>query len=431
MATAAKGGGGGQSAYNNQVVTFVGENSTGGVEPQVEITYTSASQGGGDTVTTNTTVSGAQTKQLTIKSDRVGIQTVRCVISHPTAVLNHADANGNTTLASGVFDSGLSTKTVDFESISAVNNTRSILNYEVVSDLDHTKSYGSLSFGNQNLFLNSFDAQANESTVDSAAQTIIVYPPEENITVKITLAGAAGQGFNGNTGGEGGVTIFSYTLQQNTEYAFKLGYTISPPSALGYGGAGAYFYEKGRLLVACGGGGASGWFSGNGGSGGGAGVSGGSGSGQSAGSGGQSVSGGQLPSTGSFASGVNGGKVESCTTGDYYAAQGLAPCSDIGSSQFRDYLGNINTNTASITRGYKAAPNPSYGFRYNGGNSSSIVNGTYVGGGGAGAYGGDATTSVSGGGGGASGYTNGSVNIISASQGGNTSRASALTIELL
>ena len=108
MATAAKGGGGGQSAYNNQVVTFIGENSTGGVEPQVEITYTSASQGGGDTVTTNTTVSGAQTKQLTIKSDRVGIQTVRCVITHPTAVLNHADANGNTNLASGVYESGLS-----------------------------------------------------------------------------------------------------------------------------------------------------------------------------------------------------------------------------------------------------------------------------------------------------------------------------------
>ena len=96
MATAAKGGGGGQSAYNNQVVTFVGENSTGGVEPQVEITYTSASQGGGDTVTTNTTVSGAQTKQLTIKSDRVGIQTVRCVISHPKA--DNPGPNGNTNL---------------------------------------------------------------------------------------------------------------------------------------------------------------------------------------------------------------------------------------------------------------------------------------------------------------------------------------------
>ena len=61
MATSATGGGGGQSAYNNQVVTFVGENSTGGVEPLVEITYTSASQGGGDTVTTITTVSGEQT----------------------------------------------------------------------------------------------------------------------------------------------------------------------------------------------------------------------------------------------------------------------------------------------------------------------------------------------------------------------------------
>ena len=431
MATAAKGGGGGQSAYNSQVLTLVGENSTSGVEPQVEVTYTSASQGGSTTITENTTITGAQTKQLKIKSDRVGVSTVRCVISHPTATLNHADANGNTIVASGVFDGGLSTETADFETISAINNTRSILNYEVVDDLDNDKSYGSLAFGNQNLFLNSFDAQADESIVDSASQTIIVYPPEENITVKITLAAAAGQSFNGNTGGEGGVTIFSYTLQKNTEYAFKLGYTISPPSALGYGGAGAYFYEKGRLLIACGGGGASGWFGGNGGSGGGAGIVGSSGSGQSAGSGGQSVSSGQLLSAGVFASGLNGGKVESCTTGDYYANQGITPCGDIGTSKFRDYLGNINSNTASITRGYKASPGPGYGFRYNGGNSSSIVNGTFVGGGGAGAFGGNATTSVSGGGGGASGYTNGSVNIISASQGGNTSRASALTIELL
>ena len=102
--------------------------------------------------------------------------------------------------------------------------------------------------------------------------------------------------------------------------------------------------------------------------------------------GGQSVSAGQLPSTGSFASGVDGGKVESCTTGDYYSAQGLAPCSDIGSSQFRDYLGNTlkHQTFASITRGYKISPNPGYGFRYNGGNSSSIVNGAYIGGGGAG-----------------------------------------------
>ena len=49
---------------------------------------------------------------------------MKCRISHPTAVLNHADANGNTTLASGVFDGGLSTKTVDFEVISADNTSQ-------------------------------------------------------------------------------------------------------------------------------------------------------------------------------------------------------------------------------------------------------------------------------------------------------------------
>ena len=55
--------------------------------------------------------------------------------------------------------------------------------------------------------------------------------------------------FNVNDGGKGGVTVFSYTLQKNTEYVFKLGTTVSPPTSLGYGGAGAFFYEKGRLLV--------------------------------------------------------------------------------------------------------------------------------------------------------------------------------------
>ena len=108
------------------------------------------------------------------------------------------------------------------------------------------------------------------------------------------------------------------------------------------------FYEKGRLLVACGGGGASGWFSGNGGAGGGAGVAGSSGTGSS-GSGGQSVGSGQLTSTGSFASGVTGGKVESCTTGDYYAGQGVSPCNDIGNSvKFRTFDGTEVSSSASI-----------------------------------------------------------------------------------
>ena len=84
-----------------------------------------------------------------------------------------------------------------------------------------------------------------------------MYPPDENIAVKITMGASAGFGHNGNTRGRGGVTVFTYTLQKNTEYVFKLGTTVSPPTSLGYGGAGVFFYEKGRLLVACGGGGAS------------------------------------------------------------------------------------------------------------------------------------------------------------------------------
>ena len=63
-------------------------------------------------------------------------------------------------------------------------------------------------------------------------------------------------------------------ITEKVEYTFKLGATVEPTASIGRGGAGAYFYEKGRLLVACGGGGASGWYGGSGGDGGGAGVAG-------------------------------------------------------------------------------------------------------------------------------------------------------------
>ena len=46
MAANATGGSGGQSAYNSQVATLK-ENSETGVQPFVEVTYTSATQGGG------------------------------------------------------------------------------------------------------------------------------------------------------------------------------------------------------------------------------------------------------------------------------------------------------------------------------------------------------------------------------------------------
>ena len=282
-------GAGGESSYNSNVITLTGQNSATGIDPIIEVTYTSAEEGaGGSSITNNITVSGATTPTLKLTSDGIITSNVKCQISHPTSVLNSADANGDTTLSDGTLNGGLVTKTAEFEVISAANKTISILNFETVNDKDSS----SHSSGSQNLFLNDINFQMSDTDTDPlvSGRTFIMYPPDENITVKITMGASAGGGFNGNEGGTGGITVFSYTLQKNTEYVFKLGVTVSPPTSLGYGGAGAFFYEKGRLLVACGGGGASGWYSGNGGNGGGAGVAGSSGSGSSGGDGGQSVS---------------------------------------------------------------------------------------------------------------------------------------------
>ena len=411
MANAGRGGGG-QSAYNSNVATLTGQNSSNGIDPTIEVTFTSADEGAGaQVITTNITVSGSTTPNLKLSADRVTTNEVKCKISQSSSVLNKADADGNTILSAGTLDDGLVTKTANFEVISETNKTISDVNTEIVDDKD-SSVYSSAS---QNLFLNDVLFQAETTDPAASGRTFIIYPPDENIAVKITMGGSAGFAHNGNTGGRGGVTVFTYTLQRNTEYAFKLGYTVSPPTSLGYGGSGAFFYEKGRLLVACGGGGASGWYGGNGGAGGGAGVAGSSGTGSSSGSGGQSVGSGQLTSEGVVPTGGTGGKVESCTTGDYWLGQGVDACSDVGNVKFRDHLGNEISSSATIQRGYKADGAPENGFRFNGGSSFYEVNGTYVGGGGAGAYGGNAAASTNAGGGGGSGYTNGSVNIISTS----------------
>ena len=70
----AGGGGGGESAYNNQVCTLVSGTNGQSTNPYVKVTYTSATQGGGTQVTTNTVITGATSDTLTLKADRVGIQ---------------------------------------------------------------------------------------------------------------------------------------------------------------------------------------------------------------------------------------------------------------------------------------------------------------------------------------------------------------------
>ena len=310
----------------------------------------------------------------------------------------------------GILDSGLLSVTRNFETISSVNTQQSFLTYELVRDDDVNR----FATGTQNLFLGALSLQASTDNFDMT-RAITVFPTEENLAVRIQMAGSAGQSFNGNSGGEGGRCTFTTTLQKGVEYTFKLGATVEPTASIGRGGAGAYFYEKGRLLVACGGGGASGWYGGSGGDGGGAGVAGSSGGGSSGGDGGQSVSAGQLPAEGEVPTGGTGGKVESCTSGDYWQSQGVDPCNDVGNVKFRTFDGTEVSSSATIQRGYKGDGGPENGFRFNGGQSFYQVNGTYVGGGGAGAYGGNATASTNSGGGGGSGYTNGSVNIISTS----------------
>lgn len=422
------GGQGGTSAYNTDAITLQSASSSAtGVDPYIEVEYTSASVTG-ETVTTTTTISGAQSKTLRLKRDTVGIHTVQCEVSHPTAVNNPASSSTRE-------NSVIMTDKVEFSALSAVNLTRSNLTYEITKDY----SKGVHKIDTVNLFVQPMTL-AGTPTNSNADRNIHVYPSEEDITVKITMSASAGEGFNGNRGGYGGLSIFTYTLLKNTEYTFKLGCTVEPTASIGRGGAGAYFYEGGRLLVCCGGGGASGWDSGsNGGDGGGADAPGRPGSGRGGGQGGQQVNTGELPAQGSHhhptmgagAAGTPGGKVESCTTGMYWRDQGIAPCAFMGTGKFRNANGvELSITNANINRGYKA-DTENYGYRHNGGNNHIQKNGTFIGGGGAGAYGGQASGNLRSGAGGGSGYTNGSVNMIFSQVGGNENPEASALIELL
>mgnify|MGYP003132117528 CR=1 FL=1 len=435
MATKAGGGGGGSSAYNSDVCTLEsGSSSATGVDPYIEVEYTSASATG-QTVTTTTTVTGAQEKKLSLRRDTVGIHTVQCKISHPTAVNNPASVANSP--GSTRDNSPLWTDKVEFNALSAVNLTRSNLTYEITQD----NARSSYSNETVNLFVQPL-ALTGWSASNNSYRNIHIFAKEEDLSVKMTMSGSAGQdhGENDSTttkGGQGGLSIFTYTLLRNVEYTLKLGVTIEPTASIGRGGAGAYFYEGGRLLVACGGGGASGLTNGsNGGRGAGAGIAGERGGGASGGAGGQKVNTGELPASGILPNGHIGGKVESCTSGQYWKDQGIAPCEFMGIDEFVLFNGIRNTATDSnIKRGYKADYDK-FGYRHNGGNSSVICRGgnckdQFICGGGAGAYGGNASLHGSDGGGGGSGYSNGSVNMLHSQLGGNPNSQAQCLIELL
>jgi hypothetical protein len=347
-------------------------------------------------------VSGANSSTLTISLPNVSTNTISVTVSHPSA--------GNSPVTSNSVTYG-------------VVSARSILNYELLDG--NANQYG---FGNVNLFDQPITFTANASTF---TRTLVVYAPEKDITVRMTMAAAAGAGRNGNRGGEGGISVFTLTLRQNQEYVFKLGAQTLPSGGSNGGGGGAFFYKKGQLLVTLGGGGGAG-SQGRGGDGGGVGIAGENGFGRNAGFGGVLFATGTLPVQGFFAGGATsgginysattGGRVSSCSIGDYWAQQGIAPCNDIGNVQFRGVAGQLASSSATILRGYKDGT----GYRNNGGNASGDSGGA-----GSGAVGGNAGTGSGSGGGGGSGYTNGEVNIISTRLGGNTSTEAYVTIEYL
>jgi len=350
----------------------------------------------GNDLSDSTTVIGSGTTSLSVSLPNIGINTVRARLTHPTAC-----------------NSPIFTNTVNFNIVDA----RQIINFESVND-----SGGFIGSGSINLFNNPTTFTADLNNLE---RSLVIYPSEKDIRVRITLAAAAGASrrSRGSRGGQGGLSVFEYVIRQNTEYVFKLGAATAPSGGSNGGGGAAYLYEKARLIAACGGGGGSGTVS-RGGDGGGIGVGGEFGQGRNSGAGGRRVGNGALPTgSGSLASGSSGGQVSGCTIGKYYRDIGFSPCQDVGQQQWRAAkTGSITSQTAVIQRGYKQG----LGYRNNGGDGSGNE-----GGGGSGAYGGNAAIADGSGGGGGSGYTDGSVNVINTQLGGNSSTNAFAKIEVI
>jgi hypothetical protein len=337
----------------------------------------------------NALVQGSSGKTLTITPSTAGISTVRVTVSHPNApsvISNNANLNAL--------------------SIS----TRKLVNFEYIL-LSSTNS--------QLLQTNLFDGEYIISQ-QSNQGLVSFYSPETDIDVEMDLYGGKGSNSGTYLGGEGGFSRIRFTMIKNTEYVIVgLNSTINTP----------FIYRKGTLIATVGAGGNAGT-SGKGGSGGGIGVGGEFGFGQSGGLGGEVITTGNLPANGIFGSATsltsispdtqatapNGGRVLPCTRGVYWRQEGVSPCSDVGTTQFRLSAGAIVTNTASIVRGFKAG----YGI-----NETSGQGSTGGGNGGSGATGGQGGTNGSGGGGG-SGYTDGSVTVVSTQLGGSTEDAKVI-----
>lgn len=370
---------------------------------------------GGIVINDSSTISGSKTNELTISSADIGVEKLFCRLTHPNALPSP-------------LNSSIATFTV--------RDAKAILNWEQFgggSSAPHTDGSKDLTGGGKLSF---------RANTDSSLRTLCVYSREKDFDVKVTMGAASGRSVSGNSGGEGGVSVFKMKIKKNEEYLIKMGVTNSvqtggPKGGLNGGGGLIVIYHKYKAVAVCGGGGGAGT-SGRGGDGGGLGNPGDSGGGRNAGVGGVTFSPDGLPSDGQTQAGrtaynqwdgsnTNGGRLGGCTLGRFWHLQGKTPCEDLGNIQFYDGGGTINPNTATLYRGFKDGQ----GFRNNGGGATGNQ-----GGGGGGATGGSAGTSDGAGGGGGSGYRASEIELISSTTlpggtqtGGNTG-VSFITFEL-
>lgn len=383
-------GGGGSGYINSTSITngsFDATNSAGGGGPQTngsfKIDLVSTS------ISTVITASGTKTPTLKISSNTIGLNQIRCKVTHPTSC-----------------SSPIYTNSVNFTVVDA----RQIITFE--KHFSSTATIESI-----NLF------NGDYTLLPSSASTLMTfYAPEKDINIEMDIYSAAG-GDNGSfKGGEGGFSRVRFRMPQNVEYTIA-GFNF---------GVNPYIYKQSRMLIVVGSGGWAGPL-GNGGPGGGVGVGGGNGSGREGGKGGSLVLPGELGQDGRFGSTTfefpigfggdlrsSGGIATGCPPGDYWNKVGISACQNMGNIQFRLANGSVVSNSAVISRGFKAG----YGVRQTAGfGRNGAIGGT-------GATGGNGGDGGSGGGGG-SGYHDGSIEVVKTTLGGNLEKSAKIIVRAI
>ena len=352
------------------------------------------------TITQNTTISGQGTPTLTITSDESSFNATRqvyVVVSHVTATNSPVTSD---TVSSSVIDNAVANNVV-IETISA--------------DKTANVQTANLSNGDQEFQAGSTDIENN---LGAGAYLYSLYSPDKDISVEMDLYGGKGADNSGNAGGEGGFSRIRFTMLRNVEYVIA-GLTDSVQTP--------YVYRKATLIANVGKGGDAGE-RGRGGFGGGVNNPGEDAPGRD---GGQTrtspvrSTNEEFGSLTSLPTGIGGnpraryrkavtpnaGMAAPCSRGIYYRDQGVSACDDVGSVKFRWSDGTEISNTASITRGYKAGLN----YIQTAGKKETSSSGN----GGNGAKGGQGGSNGYGGAGGG-GYQDGSITVESTQLGGST-----------